>query len=91
MYWDDRWDLATEGRVYPKDKPKTETLVLVNPAEPFASPLVVERAVVTPEVEAWRRYVESRKAAHKPGDSPLRKPEGYKNINSANGSGPSGN
>jgi hypothetical protein len=69
MYSDNRWDLVTAARVYPQAK-TVETLVLVNPAEPFASPLVVEWHAVN---------VLNPKAAHKPGASPLVKPQAYKN------------
>lgn len=69
------YGLATAGRVYPK---QSETLVLTNPAEPFASPLVVESSDV--------RF-DSPRAAHKPGPSPLVKPASYKARNESNGSG----
>lgn len=74
-YSDNRWDLATAGRVYPK---APDTLVLTNPAEPFASPIVAEASVLRER---------NPKAAHKPGPSPLVKPASYKARNESNGSG----
>lgn len=74
-YSDNRWDLVTAGRVYPKAKP---VLVLTDVNEPFASPIVADASVL-------REY--NPKAAHKPGDSPLVKPLAYKARNESNGSG----
>lgn len=79
MYSDNRWDLVTAGRVYPQAK-TVETLVLVNPAEPFASPLVLERSIVELALLQFPPFsFTPRRAASKQGDSPLVKPQAYKN------------
>lgn len=70
MYSDNRWDLVTAGRVYPQASEASETLVLVDVNEPFASPLVLDGIRV--------REINPR-AASKQGDSPLVKPQAYKN------------
>lgn len=72
-YSDSRWDEVTAGRVYPKPVDAREAAI----------------AEVRATLCARAHFERNRRAAEALTHEPLVKPAAYKNLSSANGSGPS--